>query len=187
MPKSKSGNSAFLQKDHRLRYLTWEGSFREDERLEIVKSGVFVSRSWILGEILAQKIQLTYDSFKNFPLSGSNMWKKSDFKLAIDEIKLYEMLEEKPATEKPVSAEAEALPPEQKTENKPLVDTLERQETPESDLKVENNEMPQASLGPSEVTNRISPPESFAKDFTPIKELILEENGKAGSEYNPSA
>jgi hypothetical protein len=231
VPKNTTSGFGIRQKDHRLKYLSWEGNLRENEVLQVSTRGYFVTHNWLFSSPENNYAKITFESFSG---SIDNMWKKTDFKIALDEIKLYEVSdeehfqtdkkiserteEEKPTVITSVKTEvvteeiAEATKEETgKTviEQEPVVESLPKPEPIIKSPVESQSEYPKepASLPPEKEPepqeDKLAKPSQAAPvsqagnlkvvhqeeteiSFAPIKEMVLNPDGKSEEEYDPS-
>ncbi|MDH4263281.1 MAG: hypothetical protein OEV78_09585 [Spirochaetia bacterium] len=203
LPKNKLNEPAVLQKNHHLKYLTYEGTIHNDqEKVKIIKKGFFITNSWTISE---QPCDLVHFSWYNKAANidnqqiRENMWKKTDFKIAIDEIKLYEVIDEKnsskklpnekviekSAIEEPVTKVENEIQNEIKISNVPLTlnpDVNVTQVNHQNTL-LEQSQINQKMLDENKnaLINQFQIDKKI--EFVPVQELILEDSGKATEEY----
>lgn len=237
LPKNTESSYGIRQKDHRLKYMAYEGTLKENESLEIEKRGYCITHNWVFTNPLNNYAKITYEE-----LNGSleNMWKKTDFKIALDEIVLYEVNDERHIqTDKQISVKVIEKEPEEKPEENPEepvaapetdiieVETPEAIESevtePEETIKEQTSEGEQAEIpSPKEPEPEESEPKTEEEtreqeitsdeaeieevssaemttpslkktlqpveeiSYAPIKEMVLNSDGKSEEEYEPS-
>lgn len=200
--RDKTGEPAVLQKNHGLKYLSYEGLIHNDqEKVRIVKKGIFLAHRRIISGQPRQFAHISWnkttENENKTRRTIEDMWKKTDFKIAIDEIKLYEIADEKVpdkfisreiVPEKPAVALEIALDNLKegiKTENVPPLSLPESGD--KSVIETVERSMPNAGESSSNENLRVSQFQTDKEiEFVPIQELILEAGGKTSGEYKPT-
>jgi len=211
LPKKNIRQRAELQKNHGLDYLTYEGDIHQNrEKIRILKKGIFIAHPWIVSPALYNFATLTLypeKITKNQVQKINDMWKKTDFKIAIDEIKLYEIAGEvtpaatesnltKPAGEPAPQTPLESVPEDtaiilpQPVQTQAPVDTFpikplapeQPQETTIAAPKPEPGQASQVSSDKVPAPVEKIPVEKEI-EFVPIQEMVLDESGKTTGEY----
>ncbi|MDH4199209.1 MAG: hypothetical protein OEV66_02420 [Spirochaetia bacterium] len=202
-----------IQKKHRLKYLTFQGRFRENEKLRILRRGYFLTTPEIWTEGSGNHVQITWFPEKISRREMNDMWKKSNFKMNVDEIQLYEVSEKKDTPAQPgippqPLEQIEIAPVLQKPSAEAPEATEEQRREQRREQKSAPKKIPEQEINPEEVLVKKTAPEksivepkppqeaeaqpykSFDEstiEFVDIQEMILDESGKPAGEFKPDS